>query len=52
LIQTASAGISLDPQDTAPFMEIINTPRPAKVAKLINELMLEEEQEKIEGRVR
>ena len=52
LIQTAGAGIEMKPQQTAPFMEIFNTPHPAKVTKLINELIMEEEQEKIEGRVR
>ena len=52
LIQTAGAGIEMTPQGTSPYIEIFNTPQPAKVAKLINELILEEEQEKIEGRVR
>jgi hypothetical protein len=52
LIQTAGAGVEMAPQETKPFMEIFNTPHPAKVSKLINELILEEEQEKIEGRVR
>ena len=52
LIQTAGAGVEMTPQGTVPYIEIFNTPHPAKVAKLINELILEEEQEKIEGRVR
>lgn len=52
MIQTAGAGMGMDPQETSPHMEIYDTPHPAKVAKLINELILEEEQEKIEGRVR
>lgn len=52
MIQTAGAGLGMDPQKTSPHMEIYDTPHPAKVAKLINELILEEEQEKIDGRVR
>jgi len=52
MIQTAGAGMGMDPQETSPHMEIYDTPHPSKVAKLINELILEEEQEKIEGRVR
>lgn len=52
LVQTAGAGIRLTPGDTKPSIEIRDTPKPAKVARLINELILEEEQEKLEGRVR
>ena len=52
LIQTAGAGVEMTPQGTVPYIEIFSTPHPARVAKLINELILEEEQEKIEGRVR
>lgn len=52
LVQTAGAVVSMKPQETIPTIEIWNTPHPSKVAKLINELMLEEEQEAIEGRVR
>jgi uncharacterized membrane protein YdbT with pleckstrin-like domain len=35
-----------------PQFEIKTVPHPAQVAKLLNELMLEEEQEKLEGRAR
>ena len=35
-----------------PLFEIYDTPQPAKVTKLINEMILEEEREKLEGRVR
>ena len=34
------------------LFEIFNTPHPSLVTKLINEMILEEEQEKLEGRVR
>lgn len=51
LVQTAGEVVAMQPQHTLPTMEIWSTPHPAKVAKLINEMMLEEEQEKIEGRV-
>lgn len=40
------------PSETVPTSEILNAPNPAMVVKLINELMIEEEREKIEGRVR
>jgi hypothetical protein len=52
MVQTAGAVINPKSTETVPSIEIINTPHPALVAKLINEMMLEEEQEKIEGRVR
>jgi hypothetical protein len=42
-IQTASE---------VPMIEIANTPHPSKVAKFINEMILQEEQEKLEGRAR
>lgn len=43
LIQTAGE---------VPEIQFEDVPQPAKVAKILNELILEEEQEKIEGRVR
>jgi hypothetical protein len=52
LIQTAGAGVVKDNQDTSAQIEICKTPHPSKVAKLVNELILEEEQEKLEGRVK
>ena len=52
LIQTAGAGIVMKPDDTRPTIEIWDTPHPSRVSKLINELLIQEEQEKIEGRVR
>jgi hypothetical protein len=52
LVQTAGAGIRISPEDATASIEIRDTPKPAKVARLINELILEEEQEKLEGRVR
>jgi hypothetical protein len=52
LIQTAGTGVKMVPQQTVPTMEMWNTPTPALVAKLINELIVEEEQEKLEGRAR
>jgi hypothetical protein len=52
LIQTAGAGVVMQPSDTRPAIEIWNTPHPSRVSKLINELLAQEEQEKIEGRVR
>lgn len=52
LIQTAGPGLRMEPDDTIPAMEIWDTPQPAEVAKLIDEMILEEEQEKLEGRVR
>ena len=52
MIQTAGAVVKMSPQETTPFLEIWNTPNPGKISKLINELILEEEREKIEGRVR
>ncbi|HEX7018248.1 MAG TPA: PH domain-containing protein, partial [Patescibacteria group bacterium] len=42
-IQTAGAATELEFEDV---------PHPAKVTRLLNELLLEEEREKIEGRVR
>ena len=42
----------MDPQGTSTHMEIWDTPKPARIAKLISELIVEEEQEKLEGRVR
>jgi len=50
LVQTAGAVVMMAPQQTLPTIEIWNTPKPALVSKLINEVMLEEEQEKLEGR--
>ena len=50
LIQTAGEVIVIKPDQTSPAIEMRNAPQPARVAKLINELMLQEEQEKIEGR--
>jgi membrane protein YdbS with pleckstrin-like domain len=50
LVQTAGAVVTMQPQRTLPTIEIWNTPKPAIVSKLINEVMLEEEQEKLEGR--
>jgi hypothetical protein len=52
VVQTAGAVVTMQPQETKASIEIWNTPKPALVAKLINEMMLEEEQEKLEGRVR
>lgn len=52
LIQTAGAGLMISPQETQAAMEMFNTPHPSRVSRLINELLLQEEQEKIEGRVR
>ena len=50
LIETAGEAIALQPDDTSAAIEMIGAPEPARVSKLINELMLQEEQEKIEGR--
>lgn len=50
LIETAGEAINLEPDGTMAAIEMLSTPQPAIVAKLINELMLQEEQEKIEGR--
>jgi hypothetical protein len=52
LIQTAGTGVSMAPENATPTMEIWDTPQPALVAKLINELIVEEEQEKLDGRAR
>lgn len=52
LVQTAGTGMRVAADDTQGTIEIINVPNPAMVAKLINEMVLEEEQEQIEGRVR
>lgn len=52
LVQTAGAGVTIQPTDTRASLEIIDTPHPARVSKLINELILQEEVEEIEGRVR
>ncbi len=52
LIQTAGTGLQLNPEKTTPSVEILNTPRPQQVVRLINEMILEEEQEKLEGRTR
>jgi hypothetical protein len=50
VIQTAGAVVTVHPQETQASIEMVNTPKPAMVARLINELILEEEQERIEGR--
>ena len=52
LVQTAAEGMTVGPDGARGTLEIINIPRPAMVAKLINEMVLEEEQEQVEGRVR
>jgi hypothetical protein len=52
LVQTAGAGLRLEPQGAMASLEIWNTPKPSRVAKLINEMILQEEQEAHEGRVR
>lgn len=52
LIQTAGAGMVIAAGDTRPTIEISSTPHPSRVTKLINELLIQEEQEKLEGRVR
>jgi len=52
LVQTAGSGLLMTPQETKATLEIWNTPHPTKVVQLINEIMLEEEQEKLEGRTR
>jgi len=52
LVQTAGSGVAIKPDDTRPTIEIYDTPHPSRVAKLLNELLVQEEQEKLEGRVR
>lgn len=52
LIQTAGAVVSMAPQQTTASIEIWNTPNPAKIVNVVNELMLQEEQEKLEGRAK
>jgi hypothetical protein len=52
LIQTAGAVVTMQPQQTIASIEIWGTPNPAKVVGVINDLMLQEEQEKLEGRAK
>jgi len=52
LIQTAGAVTGMAPQQTVAAIEIWSTPNPAKVVKVINDLMLQEEQETLEGRAK
>jgi hypothetical protein len=52
LIQTAGTGYAIPQSGTQPSIEISSTPHPSRVAKLVNELLIQEEQEKLEGRVR
>lgn len=52
LIQTAGAVVGMAPQQTMASIEIWSTPNPAKVVNVINDLMLQEEQEKLEGRAK
>ncbi len=44
--------VTLQTAGAVPEFEIRNVPNPSKVSKFIHEMMLEEENEKIEGRVR
>jgi cytochrome c-type biogenesis protein CcmH/NrfF len=52
LIQTAGAVVGMEPQQTVASIVIWSTPNPAKVVGVINDLMLQEEQEKLEGRAK
>jgi hypothetical protein len=52
LIQTAGAVVSMAPQQTVASIEIWNTPNPGKVVNVLNDLILQEEQEKLEGRAK
>lgn len=52
LVQTAGEGMTVNSEGAKGTLEILNIPKPAMVAKLINEMMLEEEKEQLEGRVR
>jgi hypothetical protein len=52
LIQTAGAVVAMAPQQTVASIEIWSTPHPSKVVGVINDLMLQEEQEKLEGRAK
>lgn len=52
LIQTAGEVVEISREQTRASIEIINTPHPEKVVNVLNELLLQEEQEKLEGRAK